>query len=110
MSTIAERIEQLQNELKLRGYSGATLNNYTIAVRLCFLNERNGLHTDIVVTARQNKGSAEQKTDNSDYTAALITELRAYHSEYTEPLPSEAYFLNVSARLNSAVKAQQNCA
>ncbi len=36
MSTATERIEQLQRELNLRGYSGATLKNYTIAVRSFF--------------------------------------------------------------------------
>jgi hypothetical protein len=36
--------------------------------RVCFLNERNGLHTEFIVTARQNKRSAEQQTDNSGYT------------------------------------------
>lgn len=36
MSTITERVEQLQRELKLRNYSPATLRNYTIAVRSFF--------------------------------------------------------------------------
>jgi integrase/recombinase XerD len=36
MSTIPERIEQLQRELKLRGYSSATIRNYTMAVQSFF--------------------------------------------------------------------------
>jgi hypothetical protein len=59
--------------------------------------------------AQQNKGSAEQQTNNIDYTAVLRVELsrlrlNGYFDNFTINLS------DLSMRLNSAIKVSQNCA
>ena len=59
--------------------------------------------------AQQSKGSADQQTNNRDYTADILNE---FHKCRSEGIFRKPYFdlKEMAVRLNSAIKASQNCA